>query len=505
MNNVIAIPVVPGIKKKKRVVIYARVSTLEGKQDSSYQLQVGELTKSILKNLDYELICIYADKESGKTNKRSSLQKMMDLARAGGIDLIATKSISRFGRNTINVIEAIQELRKIGIEIYFEKENMSTLDPTIDFMLTILAAYAEEESHQISTNTKWSIMKKMKRGGNTTTRLYKYHIEKDVFTIKEDEAKVVSFIFDSYLQGIGYKTMIDILHEKGIKSPKGCERWSQSTLETMLTNEKYSGDSLLQKTLYGKSIKNHDHRLGRVNQYLVRNNHPGIISREKFEMVQKIRSSKTKNDHKGESHVISPYAYYFYSVDLGKYLTRIVEKHSKKYEVEMLLGSKNGQRVYLRFDYIKEGMMQMAKYMVDNKAAITAKLKEMKKPTSAKLELEKERLYESLEGLTLSERLETYGHISDIRLRIEKLEKLSEMIDGYINIARKLSKEFDIVLAKELFSSSTISNFEVNLSILFSGNEANVLLNPENIICSYAMEIIHIFKNKTLQFNLYIT
>ncbi len=123
MNKVIAIPVVPGIKKKKRVVIYARVSTLEGKQDSSYQLQVGELTKSILKNPDYELICIYADKESGKTNKRSSLQKMMDLARAGGIDLIVTKSISRFGRNTINVIEAIQELRKIGIEIYFEKEN----------------------------------------------------------------------------------------------------------------------------------------------------------------------------------------------------------------------------------------------------------------------------------------------------------------------------------------------------------------------------------------------
>jgi hypothetical protein len=114
----------------------------------------------------------------------------------------------------------------------------------------------------------------------------------------------------------------------------------------MLTNEKYSGDSLLQKTLYGKSIKNHDHRLGRVNQYLVRNNNPGIISREKFDMVQKIRISKTKNDHKGESHVISHYAYYFYSVDLGKHLTRIVEKHNKKYEVEMLLGNKNGQSAY---------------------------------------------------------------------------------------------------------------------------------------------------------------
>jgi DNA invertase Pin-like site-specific DNA recombinase len=504
MNKVIAIPVIPGIKKKKRVVIYARVSTLEGKQDSSYQLQVGELTKSILKNPDYELICIYADKESGKTNKRSSLQKMMDLARAGGIDLIVTKSISRFGRNTINVIEAIQELRKIGIEIYFEKENMSTLDPTIDFMLTILVAYAEEESHQISTNTKWSIMKKMKRGGNTTTRLYGYHIEKEAFTIKEDEAKVVSFIFDSYLQDMGYKAMIDILYEKGIKSPKGCERWSQSTLETMLTNEKYSGDSLLQKTLYGKSIKNHDHRLGRVNQYLVRNNHPGIISREKFEMVQKIRRTKTKNDHKGESHVISPYAYYFYSVDLGKYLTRIVEKHNKKYEVEMLLGRKNGQRVYLRFEYIKEGVMQMAKYLVDNKSAITTRLKELKKPTLSKLELEKERLYKSLDGLPLSERLEVYVQISDVRLRIEKLTKLSEMIDGYINIARKLSKEFDIVLAKDLFSSFVVKGFDVHLIVSLGGDGIKNLPKKENRFHLFDNQITHLFKEKVLKFYLYV-
>ena len=504
MNKVIAIPVVPGIKKKKRVVIYARVSTLEGKQDSSYQLQVGELTKSILKNPDYELICIYADKESGKTNKRSSLQKMMDLARAGGIDLIVTKSISRFGRNTINVIEAIQELRKIGIEIYFEKENMSTLDPTIDFMLTILAAYAEEESHQISTNTKWSIMKKMKRGGNTTTRLYGYHIEKEVFTIIEDEARVVSFIFDSYLQDMGYKAMMDMLYEKGIKSPKGCERWSQSTLETMLTNEKYSGDSLLQKTLYGKSIKNHDHRLGRVNQYLVRNNHPGIISREKFEMVQKIRSFKTKNDHKGESHVISPYAYYFYSVDLGKYLTRIVEKHNKKYEVEMLLGVKNGQRVYLRFEYIKEGMMQMAKYLVDNKAAITTRLKDMKKPTLAKLELEKGRLYKSLDGLTLSEKLETYSKISDIRLRIEKLAKLSDMIDRYINIARKLIKEFDIILSKQLFSSFVVKGFDVHLIISIGGDEVKSAPTQQNNFYLFDKKITHLFKERNLNFKLYV-
>jgi len=195
-------------------------------------------------------------------------------------------------------------------------------------------------------------MKKIKHDGNITTRLYGYYIEKAVFTFRYDEARVVPFIFDSYLQGMGYKALIDILYEKEIKSPKRCERLSQSTLETMLTNKNYSGDSLLQKTLYGKSIKNLDHRLGRVNQYLVRNNHPGIVSREKYDLLQQIRNERTKHFHEGESHKISPYTYYFYSIDLGKYLTRIVEKHNKKYEVEILLGSKNGQRVYFRFKYI---------------------------------------------------------------------------------------------------------------------------------------------------------
>ena len=166
-----------------------------------------------------------------------------------------------------------------------------------------------------------------------------------------------------------------MLKDNKIPSPKGNEVWCQSTIETILTNEKYTGDNLLQKTLYGKSIKNVDYALGRVNQYLVRNNHPGIISREKYDIVQKIRDNNTKNPHKGETHRISPYVYYFCSVDLGKYLTKIVEKHNNKYEVEMLLGHKNGQRVSFRFENIKEGMMQLAKYLIENRAAITTRLK----------------------------------------------------------------------------------------------------------------------------------
>ena len=311
---------------------------------------------------------------------------------------------------------------------------------------------------------------------------------------------MITFIFDSYLQGLRYKPIIQMLKDNKIPSPKGNEVWCQSTIETILTNEKYTGDNLLQKTLYGKSIKNVDYELGRVNQYLVRNNHPGIISREKYDIVQKIRDNNTKNKHKGETHRISPYAYYFYSVDLGKYLTRIIEKHQNKYEVEMLLGIRNGQRVSFRFEYIKEGMMEMAKYLVDNRAAITTRLKEMKKPTLAKLELEKERLYNSLDGLPLSERLETYGIISDVRLRIGKLAKLSEMIDGYINIARKLSKEYDILLAKELFSSIVIEGLKVQCII--SIGEKSIKIVRHNTYCfqTFEKQIIHLFEEKKLSF-----
>jgi len=221
-------------------------------------------------------------------------------------------------------------------------------------------------------------------------------------------------------------------------------------------------------------------------------------------MVQKIRRSKTKNDHKGESHVISPYAHYFYSVDLGKHIIRIVEKHNKKYEVEMLLGSKNGQRVYLRFEYIREGIMQMAKYLVDSKATITAKLKEMKKPTLAKLDLKKERLYESLDGQPLSERLEIYGQISDVLLRIEKLSKPSKMIENYMRIARKLSNEFDILLVRELFYSINLKGLDVNM-IVSSGIDATKIA-LDNFSCTHMIKrsITHLFVDKIITINLYI-
>lgn len=148
--------------------------------------------------------------------------------------------------------------------------------------------------------------------------------------------------------------------------------------------------------------------------------------------------------------------------------------------------------------------MQMAKYLVDNRAAITTRLKEMKKPTLSKLELEKERLYKSLDGSTLSERLETYSQISDVRLRIEKLAKLSEIIENYMRMARIFTNEFDIKIAKELFSSLIIKEFEVHLIVSLSGNEIIKVPVQENRIQVFNKEIMHLFQKRTVKFVLHV-
>ncbi|MDD2398915.1 MAG: recombinase family protein [Candidatus Cloacimonadaceae bacterium] len=193
MFSVSLIPVDVGMSvRKQRVVIYARVSTIKEEQESSYELQVDELIKSVESNPSYELVCVYADKESGRNIKnRPSFNRMLELARIGGIDIIYTKSVSRFGRNAIEVPEIIRELRGLGVTVIFDKENISTKDFGNEFLLNILSGVAEEESLQISTNLRWTFSKKMSKGGNTTFSIYGYKIVDNQFHIVPEEADVV--------------------------------------------------------------------------------------------------------------------------------------------------------------------------------------------------------------------------------------------------------------------------------------------------------------------------
>ena len=215
---------------------------------------------------------------------------MINKALGGEIDLILTKSISRFARNTVDTLQVVRQLKEKGVEVIFEKENLHTLDPKCEVMLTILASLAQEESRSISENIRWGQQRNMQKG--------KFHIAYSCFlgyrkgedgklVIVEDEAEIVRSIYRMFLDGMTIRHIADHLTAQGIPTPKKKKKWSVSTVKSILTNEKYKGNALLQKTYttdyLTKKVKKND---GEVRQYLVENSHDPIIEPEVFDLVQ---------------------------------------------------------------------------------------------------------------------------------------------------------------------------------------------------------------------------
>ena len=298
--------------RKKRVAAYARVSTEQEEQQQSYEAQVGYYTNFIRSNPDWEFVGVYADEGITGTNtkKREGFNRMMEDARNGKIDIILTKSISRFARNTIDTLRFVRELQDKGIEVRFEKENINTLNPQSEVMLTILSSLAQEESRSISTNVTWGKQKKMLEGKVTFTNLYGYNLvakdcssdtnsidengishndagSKKRMVINEQQAEVIVKIYNWFLAGDAIGTIASKLEKAGIKTPRGNDTWTPSTIESILTNEKYKGDILMQKTytvnFLTKQVKKNNGERERV--YVV-GSHPGIIPKDTFDLVQ---------------------------------------------------------------------------------------------------------------------------------------------------------------------------------------------------------------------------
>ena len=283
---------------KKRVAAYARVSTDEDDQLNSFKFQIEEYTKRIQANKDWEFIGMFSDQGLSGTQmkKRPEFMKMIELARRKEIDLILVKSISRFARNTVDILSLVRELRDLGCIIYFEKENIYSSDPQIDFTLAILSSIAQEESRSISTNVKWSVEKRFKAGKMHISRIYGFEkSEQGELVINEDEAKTVRLIYSLFLQGFNINDIRKVLNERKIPTLNNKE-WLYNGVKTILTNEKYCGDAILQKTvttdyLTHKQVKNDN----LATKYFVRNNHEGIVSKAAFEMVKSIFEESTKS------------------------------------------------------------------------------------------------------------------------------------------------------------------------------------------------------------------
>lgn len=283
-------------KPKKKVAAYARVSTDYEDQINSYKVQCDEYTKIIQSNPDYIYAGIFADQGLSGTQakKRPEFMKMIESAKMGEIDLILTKSISRFARNTVDTITYVRELRELGVEVFFEKENLSSLDPKIDFMLTILSSIAQEESRSISTNVKWTYDKKFQKGIVDPRRIYGYEVVDGKQVIKEDEALVVRQMFTLAIKRYKISDIVKTLNVEGIKTLKG-STWTYGAIRHILQNEKYCGDAVLRKTvtidyLTKKSVKNDNI----ADKYYVTDNHEPIVSKEVFAAVQLILKDNTK-------------------------------------------------------------------------------------------------------------------------------------------------------------------------------------------------------------------
>ena len=289
------------MKRQLRVAAYCRVSTEEEEQQSSYEAQCTYYTDKIMTNPEWTMAGIFADEgiTGTSTKRRDDFNRMIRKCRQKKIDLILTKSISRFARNTLDSLKYIRALKELGIGIIFEKENINTLEMDTELIITFMSAFAQSESESISANVRWGKRQAMKEGKTSVNfkKLYGYFLDSEGNPqVDSDKAAVIRSIFNRYLQGASLRMIRQELEAAGIPNPAGSEKWGIDQIRNILSNEKYCGDVLMQKTfiqdcISKKVVKN----TGQLPMYLIQNNHPAIVSREVYQAVQaeKARRSAT--------------------------------------------------------------------------------------------------------------------------------------------------------------------------------------------------------------------
>ena len=308
-------------KRNLRVAAYCRVSTNSDEQLSSYENQKAFYTEKIMKNPDWTMTDIFADegKTGTSTCKRKEFLRMIRQCRQGKIDLILAKSVSRFARNTVDTLQFTRELRGLGIGVFFEEQNINSIYPESEFLIALHGAFAQSESETISENVRWGKQQAMREGKATifypSLLGYKKGEDGKPVIVPED-AETIRYIYKSYLAGKSLRSICDELTAGGYRNASGMVNWLAPTIKSILTNEKYCGDVLMQKTFIDNCIsKKAIPNTGQRPMYLIQNHHEGIVSREIFDAVQleiarrRAQSGRTKKSApSGCGHYSSKYA-----------------------------------------------------------------------------------------------------------------------------------------------------------------------------------------------------
>lgn len=288
------------LTKRLRVAAYCRVSTDSEDQINSYKSQVQYYTDLIKSNSEWSLAGIYADEAITGTQvtKREDFQRLINDCMNGDIDLIVTKSISRFARNTLDTLKYVRMLKEKGIAVFFEEENINTLTMDGELLLVILSSVAQQEVENISANVKKGLKMKMQRGelvGFQGCLGYDYHPEDKTITVNEEEAEIVRYIFKRYIEGAGGSVIARELQNLGYKTKRGSTTWAETTVIGIIKNEKYKGDILMGKTFTLDPIsKRRLDNFGEEDQFYVRDHHEAIISEEVFDAAQEILKRRSK-------------------------------------------------------------------------------------------------------------------------------------------------------------------------------------------------------------------
>ena len=386
-------------RKKRRVAGYARVSTDHDDQVTSYAAQVDYYTNYIKGRDDWEFVGIYTDEGISATNTRhrDGFKRMVRDAMDGKIDLIVTKSVSRFARNTVDSLTTVRKLKDKGIEIYFEKENIWTLDAKGELLITIMSSLAQEESRSISENVTWGHRKRFADGKVSVP--FEHFLGYDRgpdgnLVVNREQAKAVKLIYRLFLDGYTFHSIAKELTARGLETPAKKKRWYPRTVESILTNEKYKGDALLQKrftvNFLTKETKANE---GEVPQYYVENNHEAIISPQVFDWVQE----EIKRRREGRSHYsgVSIFSSKIKCGQCGGWYGAKVWHSTDKYRRTIYRCNdkfkSHCQTPHLTEDDIKEAFIRAANQLIENKEDILSNITMLKKRLTDTASLEKER------------------------------------------------------------------------------------------------------------------
>lgn len=468
---------------KRKVAAYARVSTDSEEQLTSYEAQVSYYSEYIKSRADWEFVKVYTDEgiTGCNTKKREGFKQMVEDALAGRINLIITKSVSRFARNTVDGLITIRTLKEHNIEVYFEKENIWSFDSKCDLVLSIMSSIAQEESRSISENVTWGHRKRMADGKVSVpySSFLGYDKGEDgKLVINPEQAETVKLIYALFLEGMTPHSIAKELTSRGIKTVKGRDVWSARSVSGILTNEKYKGDALLQKTFtsdyLSKKIKVNE---GQIPQYYIEDDHEAIIDPDVFDMVQLELEKRCSGG--GRYSGVSIFSSKVKCGQCGGWFGAKVWHSTDKYrKVIYRCNAKYGGRKcttpHISENEIKDTFIKAVGLLLENRDEIAANLGMIRKAicNTEPLENDKERLYDEMSMLSemvqslISENARTAMNQEEYNKRFQSLsgqydaakqkyEQVQQQIQE-LNVRSQQLKQFQ----RQLFSLDAVTEFD---------------------------------------------